>query len=63
MLSTGMSTEEEIDKAIEIGNPNLIFHTNATYPSSVDELNMNYIDWMKENIQLKRSDTVDMSLD
>jgi len=47
MLSTGMSTEEEIDKAIEIGNPNLIFHTNATYPCPVDELNMNYIDWLK----------------
>lgn len=48
MLSTGMSTEQEIDRAVELGNPNLIFHTNATYPCPVDELNMNYISWLKQ---------------
>ena len=48
MISTGMSTEEEIDKAISIGNPNLIFHTNSTYPSPVEELNLNYIKWLSE---------------
>lgn len=47
MLSTGMSTEEEIDKAVEIADPDLIFHTNSTYPCPVNELNMNYIKWLK----------------
>jgi len=47
IISTGMSTEEEIDRAIKIGKPDLIFHTNATYPCPVNELNMNYIDWLK----------------
>ena len=46
MISTGMSTEEEIDKAISVSNPNLIFHTNSTYPSPVEELNLNYIKWL-----------------
>ena len=48
MFSTGMSNEEEIDRAIEVGNQDLIFHTNATYPCPVDELNMNYITWLQK---------------
>ena len=51
MISTGMSTEEEIDEAVSIGNPNLIFHTNSTYPSPVEELNLNYIKWLSEKHQ------------
>ncbi len=43
MLSTGMSEQKQIERAIQIGNPDLIFHTNSTYPSSVDELNLLYI--------------------
>ena len=49
MISTGMSTEEEIVHAIKIGDPDLIFHTNSTYPSPVEELNLNYIQWLREN--------------
>jgi len=48
LISTGMSTEEQITKAIEIGNPDIIFHTNSTYPCPVDELNLCYIKWLKE---------------
>jgi len=47
MLSTGMSTEKEIETAVETGDPNLIFHTNATYPCPVDQLNLNYIKWLQ----------------
>lgn len=48
MLSTGMSTEEDIEIAVKEGNPDVIFHTNSTYPAPVDELNLNYIKWLKE---------------
>ena len=48
MISTGMSTEEQIENAIRAGNPDLIFHTNSSYPSPNNELNLNYIKWLKE---------------
>ena len=48
MFSTGMSTEEEIETAVETGDPDLIFHTNATYPCPVDQLNLNYIQWLQD---------------
>jgi N-acetylneuraminate synthase len=54
-MSTGMSTEEEIEAAIRAGNPDVIFHTNSTYPSPVSELNLNYIKWLSKkypNIQV-----------
>jgi len=43
IISTGMSTEEEIVECVEECNPNVIMHTNSTYPSPVNELNLNYI--------------------
>jgi len=48
MISTGMSDEEEIEHAVKISNPNLIFHTNSAYPSPIQDLNLNYIEWLKE---------------
>jgi N-acetylneuraminate synthase len=47
MISTGMSEEAEIEKAVEIGNPNIILHTNSAYPSPPEELNFEYIDFLK----------------
>lgn len=47
IISTGMSTEEEIDKCIDACNPDVIMHTNSSYPSLVEELNLNYIKWLK----------------
>ena len=47
LISTGMSTQEEIDLAIATGEPDVVFHTNSTYPSPVDELNMDYIQYLK----------------
>ena len=44
MISTGMSFEEEIEQAVAISDPELIFHTNSSYPSPVDELNLRYIE-------------------
>jgi N-acetylneuraminate synthase len=33
MISTGMSTEKEIETCITTCNPNIVFHTNSSYPS------------------------------
>lgn len=43
MISTGMSTEKEIEEAVKIGKPDVIFHTNSSYPSPNNELNLRYI--------------------
>ena len=47
MISTGMSTEEEIEQCVNICNPDIIMHTNSCYPARYDELNLNYIVWLK----------------
>lgn len=48
MLSTGMSNENDIVSSINVYDPDLIFHTNSTYPSPIDELNLNYILTLKK---------------
>jgi len=48
LISTGMSTQKEIDVAIQASKPDVVFHTNSTYPSPISELNLNYINWLKE---------------
>ena len=50
LLSTGMSTLEEIDKAVEIcGKDNLvIYHCTSTYPTENNEINLNVIKTLKE---------------
>ena len=50
LLSTGMSTMEEIEHAVKIlGEENLIiYHCTATYPSNANEINLNCIKTLKE---------------
>jgi N-acetylneuraminate synthase len=48
IISTGMSSEDEVLKCINECSPDVIMHTNSTYPSQVDELNLGYIKWLKE---------------
>lgn len=48
MLSTGMSTEKEIETAINILDPHIIFHTNSVYPTNPEDLNLGYIPHLKE---------------
>ena len=48
IISTGMSTEEEIKTCIDICNPDVIMHTNSTYPCPVEDLNLKYIIWLQE---------------
>jgi N-acetylneuraminate synthase len=48
IISTGMSTEEEIETCINVCNPDVIMHTNSTYPCPTDDLNLRYIEWLKK---------------
>lgn len=52
ILSTGMSTLEEIDQAVEIFKANnanfLLMHCNSVYPASNEELNVNCIKTLRE---------------
>ena len=50
ILSTGMSTVEQIKHAVEVlGEENLILlHCTSTYPSKPEELNLNVIPWLKK---------------
>lgn len=54
ILSTGMSTLEEIDNAVEIlkGVPIVLMHTTSTYPSKDDELNLAVIKTLKERYKI-----------
>lgn len=47
ILSTGMSTQEEIDKAVEIGKPDYLLHTHSAYPAPIHELDLTYIPELK----------------
>lgn len=49
LISTGMSTEDEIVQAIETFNPTVIFHTNSTYPTPINDLNLGYIEYLKNH--------------
>ena len=50
ILSTGMSTEAQVDKAVQILSDNLeyILACTSTYPTVVEELNLRYIQTLKE---------------
>lgn len=48
IISTGMSTEEEVEACVAACQPDVIMHTNSTYPCPVEELNLNYMNWLKE---------------
>ncbi|MAA53451.1 MAG: N-acetylneuraminate synthase [Phycisphaerae bacterium] len=47
IMSTGMSTEEEIEKAVEVAKPDVIMHTNSTYPCPPEDLNLRYIEHLR----------------
>jgi len=54
IISTGMSTEEEIEKCIRACDPDIIMHTNSTYPCPVEEINLNYIKWLQKKWPTKQ---------
>ncbi len=50
ILSTGMSTLDEIDRAVEVlGTEDLVLlHCNSTYPASLEELNLRAMETLRE---------------
>lgn len=46
IVSTGMSNQNEVDELIDIVYPHVVMHTNSSYPSKVDELNLEYIQYL-----------------
>lgn len=50
LMSTGMSTLEQVDQAVEVLGKNdlVLLHTCSTYPSNYDELNLKVIQTLKE---------------
>ena len=47
IISTGMSTEEEIEVCVAACRPDVIMHTNSTYPCPVEDLNLRYIEHLR----------------
>lgn len=46
IISSGMSSEEEVEIAVKNSKPDVIMHTNSTYPCPVEELNLRYIEYL-----------------
>lgn len=47
IISTGMSTEDEIEECINACSPDVVMHTNSTYPCPAEDLNLRYIEHLK----------------
>jgi N-acetylneuraminate synthase len=43
IISTGMSTEREIELCVQNCAPDVIMHTNSTYPCPPSDINLNYL--------------------
>lgn len=52
IISTGMSTEDEIKAALDIAKPDVVMHTNSTYPTPVEHLNLDYIRWLNNTYDI-----------
>lgn len=48
IISTGMSTEQEIIDCVKACNPDVIMHSNSTYPCPTNELNLRYIEHLRK---------------
>ena len=56
ILSTGMSTVEEIEHAVDVLRSNggcdfALLHCNSTYPAPIEELNLNCINTLRDKFQ------------
>jgi N-acetylneuraminate synthase len=54
LLSTGMSSLEEVEKAVKLleGSPLVLMHTTSTYPSADNELNLAVIETLRNHFNL-----------
>jgi N-acetylneuraminate synthase len=46
IMSTGMSTEDEISLAIDTARPDIVLHSNASYPTAQEDVCLEYITWL-----------------
>jgi len=53
IISTGMSTETEIEDCVNSCNPDVVMHTNSTYPCPFEEINMKYLLHLKNKYPTK----------
>jgi len=53
IISTGMSTQEQIDHAVDISDPSVIMHSVSSYPTNVDEISLEYIKYLRESFPEK----------
>ena len=53
IMSTGMSTEQEIEDAVALCRPDVIMHTHSAYPAPVDELRLEHITYLKNKYECK----------
>jgi len=52
IVSVGMATEEEIEKALDIlDNVEYVLACTSTYPTKAEEVNLNYITTLKDKLQ------------
>lgn len=54
IVSTGMSTEEEIEACVEACNPDVVMHTNSTYPCPPEDLNLRYMEHLRQKYPEKQ---------
>lgn len=52
IISTGMSTEREIEQCVEACHPDVIMHSNSTYPCPPEDLNLRYIQHLAKKYPL-----------
>ena len=56
IMSTGMSTIDEIDVAVQVlrsnNNPLTLMHTTSAYPCKLEDVNLNMLDWLKSRYSL-----------
>jgi N-acetylneuraminate synthase len=49
LISTGMLNEKDVEYIAEHIKPDVLFHTNSTYPCPSEDLNLQYISWLQDN--------------
>ena len=54
IISTGMSNEEEIRACVDACHPDVVMHTNSTYPCPVEDLNLRYMEYLSAKYCNKR---------
>jgi len=54
IISTGMSTQDQIDHAVDVSDPDILMHSISSYPTKIENVNMNYLRFLKEKFPSKQ---------